>query len=140
MVAEPSRVAEVQAICAKWELAATPIGVVTDDGMFRIRHDGFHPVDGLIAFGVMDLICAQQRVVDAANDRGHGVCGIQRLIRIHLAGEICIACDLPAGEIHGIEPRPHLLHGLIACQRAERIHERLVMQILPEFLRAEPGQ
>ncbi|MEO8200955.1 MAG: phosphoribosylformylglycinamidine synthase subunit PurL, partial [Gemmatimonadota bacterium] len=40
VVAEPGRVAEVQAICARWELGATPIGVVTDDGMFRIRHDG----------------------------------------------------------------------------------------------------
>ncbi|MEO8296130.1 MAG: phosphoribosylformylglycinamidine synthase subunit PurL [Gemmatimonadota bacterium] len=37
VVAEPSRVAEVQAICAKWELDATAIGEITSDGMFRIR-------------------------------------------------------------------------------------------------------
>ena len=40
MVAEPDRVPEIQAVCAKWELSATPIGQVTDDGIFRVRHDG----------------------------------------------------------------------------------------------------
>ena len=40
VVAEPSRVREVQAVCAKWELDATPIGQVTDDGIFRVRHHG----------------------------------------------------------------------------------------------------
>ena len=40
IVAEPERVAEIQAVCAKWELNATPVGRVTDDGLFRIRHNG----------------------------------------------------------------------------------------------------
>jgi phosphoribosylformylglycinamidine synthase len=40
VVAEPSRVKDVQAVCAKWELNAKPVGTVTDDGMFRIVHDG----------------------------------------------------------------------------------------------------
>jgi phosphoribosylformylglycinamidine synthase len=35
VVAKTDRVREVQAIAAKWELAATPIGKVTDDGMYR---------------------------------------------------------------------------------------------------------
>jgi phosphoribosylformylglycinamidine synthase len=35
VVAKADRVAAVQAIAAKWELAATPIGRVTDDGMYR---------------------------------------------------------------------------------------------------------
>ena len=35
VVAKRDRVAEVQAIAAKWELDATPIGTVTDDGMYR---------------------------------------------------------------------------------------------------------
>jgi phosphoribosylformylglycinamidine synthase subunit PurL len=30
----------VQAVCAKWELGATPIGHVTDDGVFRVTHAG----------------------------------------------------------------------------------------------------
>ncbi|MGE5231687.1 MAG: phosphoribosylformylglycinamidine synthase subunit PurL [Deltaproteobacteria bacterium] len=40
VVAEPRRVPEIQAVCAKWELGATPIGRVTDDGVFRVRHHG----------------------------------------------------------------------------------------------------
>ncbi len=35
VVAKSDRAREVQAIAAKWELAATPIGRVTDDGMYR---------------------------------------------------------------------------------------------------------
>ena len=37
VVAKPDRLAEVQAIAAKWELDAAPIGRVTDDGMYRCR-------------------------------------------------------------------------------------------------------
>jgi phosphoribosylformylglycinamidine synthase II len=40
VVAEPDRVSEIQTVCAKWELTATPIGHVTDDGIFRVRHHG----------------------------------------------------------------------------------------------------
>lgn len=40
VVAEPHRVAEIQAVCETWELGATPIGRVTDDGLFRVRHHG----------------------------------------------------------------------------------------------------
>src|SRR3989440_4214892 len=37
VVAKADRVADVQAIAAKWELEATPIGRVTDDGMYRVK-------------------------------------------------------------------------------------------------------
>ncbi len=40
VVAEPGRLDEIQAVCARWELTATPIGTVTDDGIFRVRHHG----------------------------------------------------------------------------------------------------
>jgi phosphoribosylformylglycinamidine synthase len=40
VVAEPERVEAIQAVCRKWELDATPIGRVTDDGLFRVVHDG----------------------------------------------------------------------------------------------------
>ena len=40
VVAKTDRVKEVQAIAAKWELAATPIGAVTDDGMYRCTWQG----------------------------------------------------------------------------------------------------
>ena len=38
VVADPSRVNAIRAVCERWELTATPIGRVTDDGMFRVRH------------------------------------------------------------------------------------------------------
>ena len=37
VVAKPDRIAEIQAIAAKWELTATPIGRVTGDGMYRAK-------------------------------------------------------------------------------------------------------
>jgi len=40
VVAEPDKVDQIQAVCAKWELTATPIGRVTDDGLFRVKHHG----------------------------------------------------------------------------------------------------
>ncbi len=40
VVAKSDRVKEVQAIAAKWELNATPIGKVTDDGMYRCTWEG----------------------------------------------------------------------------------------------------
>jgi phosphoribosylformylglycinamidine synthase len=40
VVARHDRVPQVQAIAAKWELNATPIGHVTDDGMYPVRHHG----------------------------------------------------------------------------------------------------
>ncbi len=40
VVAEPHRVAEVEAVCARWELNAAVVGRVTDDGVFRVVHAG----------------------------------------------------------------------------------------------------
>jgi phosphoribosylformylglycinamidine synthase len=38
VVAPLERVPQIQEIAAKWELRATPIGRVTDDGLYRVRH------------------------------------------------------------------------------------------------------
>jgi phosphoribosylformylglycinamidine synthase len=40
VVAKTDRIKEVQAIAAKWELDATPIGRVTDDGLYRCLWQG----------------------------------------------------------------------------------------------------
>jgi phosphoribosylformylglycinamidine synthase len=40
VVAEPNRVPQVLEVCRRWELTATPVGHVTDDGMFRVIHEG----------------------------------------------------------------------------------------------------
>ncbi len=39
-VVEPARVDAVLAVCAKWEVLATPIGAVTDTGRFRVLKNG----------------------------------------------------------------------------------------------------
>jgi phosphoribosylformylglycinamidine synthase len=43
VVARHDRVAQVAAIAEKWELTATPIGKVTADGLYRVKH-GSHTV------------------------------------------------------------------------------------------------
>ena len=40
VVAEPSKVDAIRAVCDKWELQSAIIGKVTDDGIFRVRHNG----------------------------------------------------------------------------------------------------
>jgi phosphoribosylformylglycinamidine synthase len=39
-VVHPERVAEVVAVCERWETLATPIGTVTDSGHMRVLHNG----------------------------------------------------------------------------------------------------
>ncbi|MCW3065027.1 MAG: purL, partial [Solirubrobacterales bacterium] len=39
-VVEPSRLEEVLAVCARWEVAGTAIGEVTESGRFRVLRDG----------------------------------------------------------------------------------------------------
>ena len=40
VVAEPHRVDEIRAVCQRWDLDGTVVGRVTDDGLFRVIHDG----------------------------------------------------------------------------------------------------
>ncbi|MGH7532047.1 MAG: phosphoribosylformylglycinamidine synthase subunit PurL, partial [Gemmatimonadales bacterium] len=40
VVAEPRRIDAIKEVCERWGLHATPIGHVTNDGMFRVRHGG----------------------------------------------------------------------------------------------------
>ena len=53
VVARRERVDQVMGIAAKWELEATPIGCVTDDGIYRVKHESLTvaaiPADRLIA-------------------------------------------------------------------------------------------
>ncbi|MNN29043.1 hypothetical protein D3C81_1426310 [compost metagenome] len=47
---------------------------------------------------------------------------------------------MPAGQVDRLQAGLHLLHGLIAGQRAERVDERLGVQQVPELLGATAGQ
>jgi len=40
VVAEPGQIDAIRAICHKWDLDATPVGRVTDDGVFKVIHEG----------------------------------------------------------------------------------------------------
>lgn len=40
VVAEPGQVSAIEDVCRKWELEAVTIGHITDDGLYRVRHNG----------------------------------------------------------------------------------------------------
>ena len=97
----------------------------------RIGHDGRKPVNITFVLGVLDLIGALECIIDAAHHVGHAVSRIEALIRIHLPGEIGVACHLPAAQVDRFQAGLHLLYGLVSCKRAKRTHERLIVQQLP---------
>ena len=101
-----------------------------------VGDDGRHPVAGDLSLGVLDAVLAHQRVVDAAHDRRHGVGGVQALVRVGLSGEISVGGDLPAGEVDGLQPRAHLLHGLAAGVGAQCADVFLGVKEVPEVLGA----
>ena len=107
---------------------------------FGVGDDRREVIDVALAFHVLDLVGAHERVVDAPHDRRHRVDRIQRLVRIHLAGDVGVGCDLPARQVDRLQARLDLLHRLVAGQRAERIDERLVVDQLPQLFGAAPRQ
>eukprot|EP01092_Planopodium_desertum_P013804 TRINITY_DN67867_c0_g8_i3.p1 TRINITY_DN67867_c0_g8~~TRINITY_DN67867_c0_g8_i3.p1 ORF type:complete len:672 (-),score=294.42 TRINITY_DN67867_c0_g8_i3:1748-3763(-) len=107
---------------------------------FGVGHDRLQEVDVILAFGMVQLVGTQQRVVDALDHRRHRIGRVQRLVRVHLPGQVGIGRHLPAGQVDRLQPGLHLLHGLVAGQRAERVDEVTLMQRLPQLFRAQPGQ
>ena len=71
---------------------------------------------------MMDLVGANERVIDAFNQIGDAVRGVKALVRVHAEGIVHVGGHLPAAHINGLEPRLDLLDGLIAGDRAERGH------------------
>src|SRR5690606_41947335 len=55
---------------------------------FRVGDDRRDPVRAVFALGVVDLVGAQQRLVDAAYDGGHAVGWVEALVGVHLPGEV----------------------------------------------------
>jgi phosphoribosylformylglycinamidine synthase subunit PurL len=52
-VVEPERVAEVRAVCEKWETGSAEIGVVTDTGLIKVTKDG-EPVGEMPVAALVD--------------------------------------------------------------------------------------
>ena len=99
----------------------------------RIGDDRRHPISAVaIALEVGDLVGAAQRVVDPRHHARNRVHRIKRLVRIHLARDVGIGRDLPAGEIDCLEPALDLLTRLIAGQRPKGRQKRLGREQLPQ--------
>ncbi|VUM29317.1 hypothetical protein PGKDCPLP_04299 [Stenotrophomonas maltophilia] len=107
---------------------------------FGIGHDRLQEIDVVLAFGVMQLVGAQQCVVDALDHRRHRIGRVQRLVRVHLPGQVGVGRHLPAGQVDRLQAGLHLLHGLVAGQCTERVDELALMQRRPQLLRTQAGQ
>jgi hypothetical protein len=117
----------------------------TAEARFGIGNDRREVVDirriaRILALGPLDLVAALERVVDAANDLRHRVDRIERLVRVHLAGDVGVTGDLPAGQVDRFQTRLDLLHRLVAGESAERIDEGLLVQQPPQLLGTTLGQ
>ena len=105
-----------------------------------IGHDRRKPVALGAAFGMLDLVGAGQRFVDAATKFRAGVCGVQTSVRIDLARSIGVCGNLPAGEIDHLEPGTNHLHCLVASHCAETGNVSFGMQQLPQAIRPALGE
>jgi hypothetical protein len=105
-----------------------------------VGHDRHQPIDVVVALGVVDLVGAAQGVVDATHHVGYRVGGVQRLVRIHRAGGIGVRRHLPTRQVDGLQASLHLLHRLVAGQRAQRVDEGLRVQRAPQALGAAARQ
>jgi hypothetical protein len=99
-----------------------------------VGHDRREPVALGATFGVLDLVGAGQRAIDAATQLGSGVRRVQTLVRIDLARGVGIGSNLPAGKINRPEPGTNHLHRLIAGHGPETGNVRLGMQQLPQAI------
>jgi hypothetical protein len=97
-----------------------------------VGHDRREPVAVAASFGVLDLIGPKERRVDAANDVGDAIHGIEALVRVHLTRGVGVGGDLPAREVDRLQAGAHLLHRHVAGERAESGHVVLVVEELPQ--------
>jgi hypothetical protein len=105
-----------------------------------VGHDRREPVALGAAFGVFDLVGALERAVDPAAQLRGGVAGIERLVRVHGRGRVGVRRHLPAGKVDRLQAGADHLHRLVAGHRAQRVHERLLAQQLPQLVGAALGQ
>ncbi len=105
-----------------------------------VGNDGSQPVDVGFAFHVVNLIGAQQRIVDALDHFRYRIDRVEALIRIHLAGGIGVAGHLPSRAVDGFQARLHGLDGLIAGHAPQARHHRFAMQQPPELFGSQPRQ
>jgi len=120
---------EVHAACSGFDQGFGQfegIEVAAETGL-RIGNDGNDPVDVFFAVHVMDLIGAQEGVVDALHHFRHGIDRIETLVRIHFTGRIGVAGHLPAGAVNRLQSGLHGLNRLISGHAAETRNDGLGM-------------
>lgn len=89
---------------------------------FGVGDDGREPVGPVLpSVQDLDLIGAAQGVVDALDDRGDAVGGVETLVGVHLSGEIGVCGDLPAAEVDGLQSGFDLLDRLVAGEGPEGV-------------------
>ncbi len=102
-----------------------------------VGEDRDEPPRRRVALGPVDLVGAQQRIVDAADERRSGVGRVEALVGVHVPREVGVGGDLPAGDVDRLQAGLHHLHRLAARECAERADESVAAQQLPEPLCAE---
>ena len=102
-----------------------------------VGHDRREPVRAVLPLRRVDPVGAQERAVDALDERRRAVRRVEALIGVRVAREVGVGGDLPAGEVDRLQARLDHLHGLRAGHRAERGDVVLLVQELPEPLGAE---
>ena len=93
-----------------------------------------------VPLGRVDLVGAEQGVVQAPHERRAAVGRVEALVGIGLPGEVGVGGDLPAAQVDRLQAGLDHLHGLAAGERAERGHVVLGRGAAPRAARAEPGQ
>ena len=107
---------------------------------FGVGNQRHEPVNTVLAFGVMDLVGANEGVVEASAKIGYRVGGIETLVGIHLAGVVGVSRNLPAANIDGLQAGGDHLHCLIAGYGAESVDILFGGQHLPQASGAETRQ
>ena len=98
---------------------------------------GRHPGALHAAFGVLDLVGAEQGLVDPAHEARDRVRGVEALVRVGHSGRVRVGGDLPTGDVHRLETGLHHLHRLVAAQRAQGLHVLARVQQLPQSAGAQ---
>ncbi len=110
------------------------------EARLAVGDDGHEPVDLGDALGPVDLVCPAKGVVDPFHQSRRRVGRVERLVGIHLTGEIAVPRHLPTRQIDRLQPRLDHLHRLTAAEGAECTHVVLRGEHLPEPDRHPVGQ
>src|SRR6266566_5103333 len=91
-------------------------------------------------FVMNSLVGTLEGVVEASEQGGNGIGGIQALVGVHLERIIRVGGHLPPAHVDRLEPRLHLLNRLVARDGGQHGDVVVVLEQLPQAGRAVPGE